>query len=263
MLLAALVLQASAAPFAPPLAAPLKVTSERSEGADRRYVMERLVRFARDGRGWRAEVRLLRAEGDAQEASGAMFEAGFAALAGRTIVFHLDAAGEVIAIDDMAALWEHFCARVAEMAVARKSLAAADRATLAARIAAPLRALPAERQRAMLGSLIASLVAEEGTMPGVEAVRVPGTSPFGGPLTLQGSRSTALLPGGLVRAVTRAEADIGAGGETGHVAIERTTEIDPRTGLIARSESVTRTRRGATEAMRSTILTVEAVPAEN
>ena len=263
MLLAAIVLQASAAAFAPRVDAPLTVTSERTEGGERRYMMERLVRFAREGAGWRGEVRLLRAEGDAQEASGAMFEAGFGALAGRTLVFHLDAAGKVVAVDDMAALWERFCASVAAMAAARKSLAPADRATLAARIAAPLRALPAERQRAMLGSLIGSLVADESITPGTEAVRVPGSSPFGGPLTLEGTRSAAPLPDGLVRSVTRAEADIAApaGGEAGHVALDRTVVIDPRTGLIVRSESVTRTRRGAIETVRATRLTVHRGPA--
>ena len=130
MLLAAFVLQASAAIFAPPLDTPLRVTSDRIEDG-RRYSAERLVRFLAEPGGYRAEVRMRGAASDTQDLSGALYEAGFGALAGRLLVFHLDSAGTVVAVDDMAALWDIFCRRVGEVAAARKSLSPAEAAKLA------------------------------------------------------------------------------------------------------------------------------------
>lgn len=248
MLLAAIILQASTAGFAPPLDAPRRVVTERRDGA-RTYRMERDIRFARVDKGYRAEVTLRAGIGETPDSSGAAYEAGFEAFAGSTIVFHLDPRGAVVAIDDMPALWERFCRRVAEVAAARHALAPAEREKLAARIAAPLRALPVERQRAMLASLVVAVIADEATTPGSTPVRLPGQSAYGGTIALEGRRTVVALPDGLLRSTVRADA--------ADVAFERVTDMDPRTGLITRNSKTLRIRAGGLEKVSVTLLTVE------
>lgn len=248
MLLTAIVLQASAAGFAPPLDVPIRVVTERRDDA-RIYRMERHVRFAREGLGYRAEVALRAGTGETPDSTGAGYEAGFEAFAGSTLVFHLDPQGAVVAIDDMPALWERFCRRVAEIAAARRTLAPAEREKLAARIAAPLRALPIERQRAMLGSLVQAVIADAAVAPGTTPVRLPGSSAYGEATPLEGLRTVVVLPGGLVRSTVRAEAP--------DVTLERVTDMDPRTGLIARNSRTLRIRAGGVEKVSVTLLTVD------
>lgn len=248
MLLAAIVLQAGTAVFAPPLDAPRRVVTERRDDA-RTYRMERDVRFAREGTGYRAEVTLRAGIGETPDSTGAAYEAGFEAFAGSTIVFHLDPRGAVVAVDDMPALWERFCQRVADIAAARRTLAPTEREKLAARIAAPLRALPVERQRAMLAALVAAIIADEAMTPGSMPVRLPGQSAYGGATALEGQRTVVALPDGLLRSTVRADA---AG-----VAFERVTDMDPRTGLITRNSRTLRIRAGGLEKVSVTSLTVE------
>lgn len=250
MLLAAIVLQASVAAFAPPLDTPLRVVSERREGP-RGFRLEREIRFTREGTSYRAEVMLRAATGDTPDGTGALYEAGYAALIGTPITFHLDSAGTLTAIDDMPALWERYCARVAEVAAERRSLSPADRSKLAARIAAPLRALPAERQRAMFASLVSVVIADEALAPGTAPVHLPASSAFGGGAPLDGMRTVTPLPGGLLRSSTNAVSDT--------VTLERVTEMDPRTGLIARNSKTVRVRAGGLEKLSITLITVEPV----
>ena len=103
MIAVAIVAMAQAAVFAPPLGVPIRIVTERTEG-DWHFRMERLVRFAREGRGYRAEVWMAGADAQGSERVGALMEAGFAGLAGRMMAFHLDGAGKVTAIDDIDAL---------------------------------------------------------------------------------------------------------------------------------------------------------------
>ena len=248
MLLAAIVLQAGTAGFAPPLDAPMHVVTERREDA-RTYRMERRVRFARECLGYRAEVALRAGAGETADSTGAAYEAGFDAFAGSTLVFHLDPRGAILGIDDMPALWERFCRRVAEVAAARRTLAPAEREKLATRIADPLRALPAERQRAMLASLVLAVIADEAIAPGSTPIRLPGNSAYGSTAPLEGTRTVAALPGGRLRSVTSAA---GQG-----VMLERITEFDPRTGLVARNSKTLRVRVGTLEKVTVTTLTVE------
>jgi hypothetical protein len=248
MLLAAIVLQASAASLSPPLDHGLRVVTERQDDA-RLYRMERRLRFAREGEGYRVDVRLAEAEGETSDSSGALFEAGYAALAGASLTFHLDKAGRVIAIDDLPTLWERFCARIAQVAAARRPLSPAERPRFAERIAAPLRALPADRQRAMLASLVLAIIPDEPLTPGTEPVHLPGSSAYASTTPLQGTRTVIALPDGLIRSSTIAS------GES--VTLERITEVDTRTGLITRNSKTLRLRTGSLEKISRTQLTVE------
>jgi hypothetical protein len=275
MFLAALLLQASvAAPsFAPPTDTPLRIVTERSEtgAGERRYRFERLVRFSRQSTGYRAEAMLLASTSAAPPALGELVERGLTALAGRKIVLHLDATGAVTAIDDMAVLWDLVCGRVAEAAASRQSLPSAEARALADRIAAPLRALPPERQRALLATLVTAAIATEpldsprATLP----VRLSGVSPFGKPVTLEGTRRTDPIEGGLLRTTTRASATVtltsqqGAPAATGSVELERVRTFDPRTAMIAASIDTTVNTLSATKTRLVTRLQVaRATPAE-
>ncbi len=248
MLLAAIVLQASTVSFSPPLEHGLRVVTDRHEG-ERAYRLERRIRFAREGHGYRAEVLLSATDGETSDGSGALFEAGYAALAGTTLIFHLDGKGTITAIDDLPALWERLCSRVARVAAARRPLSPAERLKFAERIAAPLRALPADRQRAMLGSLVLAIIPDEPLAPGTSPVRLSGSSAYGSASPLEGSRTVIALPSGALRSTTVAGAE--------GVALERVTEVDPRTGLITRNSKTLRIRTGGLEKTSRTQLTVE------
>jgi hypothetical protein len=249
MLIAAFALQAQSAVFAPPLGVPIRVVAERTQGeGDKRRTtrIERLVRFARDGQGYRAEVVLLHAETGAQEGANAMLGAGFAGLAGKPMAFRLDGAGKVIEVENRQALWDMFCASVAKIVLDRRGrVTRTEQAAFAERIAAPLRALPPERQQAMLASLVTVLISEDaGDLPGTRDVRIPGVSPFGGPIGLTGTR-TISVAGLITHRTTRAAADVpGQGSAAGRVEIEIDRDTDPRTGLIASADETLRTTIG-------------------
>lgn len=263
MLLAAVLLQASiAAPaFAPPLGTPLRIVTERIETspAERRYRLERLVRFGKEGTGYRAEAILLANASAAPEALGNLVERGLSALAGRTIVLHLDDRGEVITVDEMAALWERVCQRIAEAAATRPGLPA-DAAS--ARLVAPLRALPSERQRMLLATLVtAAIMTDPREPPGSFApVRLPGASPFGTPVTLEGTRHTAAADNGLIRASTIASAKVelpaqaGAPARTGSVSLDRQRIFDPQTGMLSAATDTVRNISGSGPGARETLL---------
>jgi hypothetical protein len=257
MLLLAVVAQAAAV-FAPP-AAPLRVVTERAQdvaGTPWRFRVERTVRFARDGAGWRAEVRIVSATSEVPMANAAaMFEAGYAGLIGRALAFRMDAAGKVIEVEGLDAAWEAFCAGVVAAASGRAGYDGKARAANAEAMAAPLRALPAERKRAMLASLVAPLVAEEAgeAVGSFRPVRVPGGSPIGGSAMLEGMRSIA-AQGTLIRSTTRAE----GGNADGRVTLTLSRDIDPRTGLLTGSTEIVRTRSGGRDSERITTIQVTA-----
>ncbi|MDV3455520.1 hypothetical protein RZN05_00880 [Sphingomonas sp. HF-S4] len=268
MLIAAVLLQAAvAAPaFAPPLDTPLRIVAERIETSpvERRYRLERLVRFHREGEGYRAEAVLLANATSGPEALGNLVERGLTALAGRTIVLHLDSRGQVIEVDDMAALWERVCAHIAEAVSSRRSLSPDESSMLATRLVAPLRALPPDRRRALLATLVtAAITADPVEAPGATAaVELPGTSPFGTPLTLAGTRRTEAA-GSLLRITTTATATVTlppegpAPARTGSVSLKRIRTVDPRTGLLATATDTVRNLAGTRETRLVTHTRVE------
>lgn len=263
MLLAVVMLQASiAAPtFAPPLGTPLRIVTERIETspAERRYRLERLVRFSKEGSGYRAEAVLLANTSAAPEALGNLVERGLSALAGRTIVLHLDERGEVTMVDEMATLWERVCQRIAEAAARRHGLASG---AASAKLVAPLRALPPERQRGLLATLVtAAIMTDPRESPGsFVPVRLPGASPFGTPVTLEGTRRTATADNGLIRTSTTASAMVdlpaqpGAPTRTGSVSLDRQRVFDPRTGMLSAATDTVRNVSGTGPAARETLL---------
>lgn len=247
-ILAALILQAQAAVFAPPLDTPIRIVTTRTQGdGPARFTVhiERTVRFFRDGIGYRAEVVLAEADTGDRMDTAAMLQAGFAGLAGKPMSFRLDAAGKVVAIDDRQAIWDRFCAGIVAIVGARRGHGTpAERAAVAEQMAAPLRVLPPERQLAILGSLVSALIAENDTVPGTRPIRVPGSSPFGGKVELTGTRTVSIEPG-QTRATTHAAADVaGDNGPGAHVELETEDDSDPRTGLVVSHSDTLRTTIG-------------------
>jgi hypothetical protein len=252
MLLAAILLQAQAAVFAPPPGIPYRLVTERvqdDEAGHHGFRVERLVRFTRDGIGWRAEVRVVRAEAD-DAAEGARFQAGYSGLAKRTLVFRLDGAGKILSLDDHTAVWEDFLQGVARIAALKGKGDSADRSK---RIADALRALPRPQQLAALAPLAEALIAPEAfDPPGTAAIRQPGASPLGGQVMLEGTRTVTAGP--LTRAVTRAAAPD----------VETVTDrsADPATGLLAASSETAVIRvQGLPETRRTTTIRVEKLAA--
>jgi hypothetical protein len=247
-LLAAFVIQVQAGVFAPPLGVPIHIVTERTQGdGPSRFTVrvERTVRFTRDGIGYRAEIVLVKADSGDRTDMAAMLQAGFTGLAGRPMTFRLDAAGKVVAIDDQQAIWDRFCNSVIGIVAARHKGTPAERTALAERMAAPLRALPPERQQATLGSLVSALVATHVTdPPGIRPIRIPGSSPYGGTVELTGVR-TITSAGPLIHTATRAATDVPqADGPGARLELENDEDSDPRTGLVSAHSDTLRTTMG-------------------
>ncbi|MCW3837039.1 hypothetical protein ACFQ1E_13230 [Sphingomonas canadensis] len=254
-----------AASFAPPPGRPVRVITERSdgEGEDRRtYRSERQIRFTRDGEGWRAEVRTLAGSADGGPEAQAMFSAGYGALAGRTLVFRLDAQGRATALDDQAGHWQAFCDGVKTLIAMRRGKASPEAARmLADRVAAPLCALPADRQFATLASMVEQLAGGEAVArPGTRPAALSAVSPFGGPVAIQGTQTIA-FDGLLVVSTTRGAADMaGPDGTSGRVEIERVRRLDPLTGLLTGTSETIRTSTGARASVRRSEVRVRIEP---
>lgn len=261
--------QASATGFAPPLDRPLRVATEASRtdaGITRRFTNNRRVVFRRTAQGFRAEVTI--ESGTPVMASdddpAAMFRAGFARIAGRSIVLHLDRAGRVTAIDDQAGMWKSFLDGIAALAPPGTDDLSRKRAGRIRAIHAALAPMPPERQRATLASLIEPLIAADVAVAGEappRAVQVPAASPFG-TVQLDGLRAVRRVTGTLEVTVT-ADGPVSMrgvdGAAQGRISLEMLRRIDPRTGLVIESRETVRTRTpdGSLTAERSSTTRVE------
>ncbi|WP_109806343.1 hypothetical protein [Sphingosinithalassobacter portus] len=252
MLAALVLLQAvpAAAPvFAPPTDAALHVTIRRVEtdGEDRRiYTAERRIRFAREESGYRADVTVLAATGESTGMEGALYEAGYRFLIGRTIVIHLNAGGEAVAVDDLDSLWDAFCRGIAERyATTRGVVESEARDRFIAQVAATLMGWPEERRIHTFGSMVTAIAAPGPfAVPGTtEPVTIPGRGPSGESVTLSGTVETR-EQGPLLYVVTSASGSVPATQAT-RVSQREARVIDPATGLIRRSEAWSQTETGA------------------
>ncbi|MEZ0242336.1 MAG: hypothetical protein ACAH11_03095 [Sphingomonas sp.] len=255
----AIVAIAQSAIFAPPTGVPLRIVTERVQGEGEnqwRFRMERLVRFFPEGAGYRAEVVLIASQATGPEGTGAaaMLDAGYAGLIGRTMTFHLDGAGRLVSVDDLDAIWGRFCDGVAAIVKTRRPNAEP--------LVGPLRALPAERRQKILATLVTALVPNDaGEAIGTRPIRLPASSPFGGQVMLQGTRSVERA-GITLHGTTRASADVpGQSGATGHVEIEISHDSDPATGLLLGGSETVTTSIGPRRTRRVSIVRVTTEPA--
>lgn len=266
-MIAAILFAAQAASFAPPLDRPLRAVTEASRtdaGITRHFANARRIVFRRSATGYRAEVTI---EHGPTAVSGeddptAMFRAGFARIAGRTVVMHLDPAGRVYAIDDQAEVWKAFLDGIAALVPASKDDIDRKRAGRVRAILTALTPMPPERQRATIATLVEPLIAADLAATGESPprpVRVPAGSAFGA-AQLDGIRAVRRQHGHLIVSVSAAgevTQRTPAGEATGRVSLETTRRIDPAMGLVLESRDAVRTEiAGAPPATRLTVTTV-------
>jgi hypothetical protein len=244
---AILLIAAQAAPaFAPPLDRSLTMTTEtvRSEGpATRRFIARRTVRFSATPDGYRVAITLdAAAPGEADSDPAGLLRAGFAGLAGRTVVLQLDRAGAVTGVDDLPALWRAIIAGMGAMAPVGTDPTTQARAARVRAIVATLAAQPEAAQRRMIASLVTPLIAPElvteaATPAPPRAVRVPATSIYG-QTELDGLRAVRSRPDGIevsVSATGPVAVTTPEGKTSATITLETLRRIDPHTGLVVES----------------------------
>lgn len=247
MIAALVMVAAQAAPvFAPPLDRTLALTTEtvRTEsGATRRFVARRTLRFTAAPDGYRVAVTLDQAQaGDEDSDPGELMRRGFARLAGRTVIFHLDRAGAVTGIDDAEANWRAVIEGMGALAPTGTDPETRRRAARVRAIVAALAAQPEAARRSMLASLVAPLIApalaaEAATPAPPQPVRVPAASVYG-KAELDGLRSIRARPSGVevsMSAAGRVAVASPEGDASATITLETLRRIDPATGLVIES----------------------------
>ena len=247
MIAAVVLLAAQTSPvFAPPLDRPLTMVTEtvRTDGANTRsFVARRTVRFTAAPDGYRVAVTLDDAAAGEEDSDPAgLLRSGFARLAGRTVVLHLDRTGAVVGIEGLPAIWRAVTDGMRALAPAGSDPATQQRAARVRAIVAQLAAQPEAAQRRMIGSLITPLIAPEtvieaGTPGPPRAVRVPATSIYGR-AELDGLRSVRSGPDGVevsVSATGPVAVATPEGTASATITLETRRRIDPRTGLVVES----------------------------
>ena len=241
--------------FNPPIDRILTHVTEqvRSDpSGERRYRVERALRFSRDADGLFADLTLTRIDGDAD---GGGFERGLAGLKGRTIRYRLDSQGRLTTIPGMDGHWAAFSAGLADP----KAPAMAQRAVSA------IRAAPPVQQRAMLWSMIEPVILSDIAAQSpyrLRPVSQPGRAPFAVGAMLAGTESLSQRDDGgmeLRRLVSGTHnAPLGNPAQGEPVERDRDTRIvlDPATGLLTRSVEVTRTRIDRIEQVVTTRLSI-------
>lgn len=269
MIAAALLVAVQAAPvFAPPLDRTLTMTTEtvRIDGpTTRSFVARRTVRFTPAPNGYRVAVTLEDAAADEEESDPAgLLRGGFARLAGRTVVLHLDRAGIVTAIDDAEATWRAVIEGMAALAPTGSDPDTQRRAARVRAIVAALAAQPEAARRKMLGSLVTPLIAPELAAEAApappRAVRVPATSIYGR-AELDGLRTVRIGRDGIEISVS-ATGQVGIatpeGAASATIALETMRRVDPATGLVRESREHVETLApdGSLQSERRTVMRI-------
>jgi len=222
----------AAATFNPPIGVPLAYVSREDRvigGRALHFESRRRITFTREHDGFLATIRFEHAANDADGDVAAMFQAAMASLVDRPIVLHLDAAGTVTAVDDADATWRALCDAIAGLPGNDSQRAHA------ARFAAALRNLPAAQRAAMLGSLVAPLVAGDDAMlaPGsTQPISIRARPPLPRGTTLAGKQTVTRAADGRLALHASAHGDAPAPGAAARVAADRDRVIDPATGLV-------------------------------
>jgi hypothetical protein len=264
---AAVLLAAQAAPvFAPPLDRSLTMTTEtlRSAGpATRRFVARRTILFSATPDGYRVAITLdTAAPGETDSDPEGLLRAGFAGLAGRTVVLQLDRTGAVTGVDDLQAVWGAVTKGMGAMAPTGTDPATQARAARVRAIVATLAAQPEAAQRRMIASLVTPLIAPElvteaATPAPPRAVRVPATSIYG-QTELDGLRAVQSRPDGIevsVSATGPVAVTTPEGKASATITLETLRRIDPHTGLVieSRERVETLTPDGGLQSERLTV----------
>jgi hypothetical protein len=226
-------LLATVASIHPPIGMPLAYVSREDRtigGRTMHFESHRRITFARDGGGFVATIRFEHAADDAGGDVGAMFQAAMASLADRPVTLRLDATGTVIAVDDAQATWAALCDAVAQLP------GTASQREHATAFAEALRTLPEAQRAAMLGSLVAPLIAgaDASLAPGsTQPVEIRARPPLPRGASLKGMQTvTRGADDRLTLHVTATSAAPAAGAAIAQVTADRDRVVDPATGLV-------------------------------
>lgn len=237
------------------------IVETRSGGAaERTFTAERDLVFHHAPDGFTADLTLVRVDQGSGGEVGAMFERALGALKGQTIRFRLDHDGTIVRIEDRAAIWARIAGAVARMAPGESEV-----------YGAPLAAMPADRQTAMIASMLAPVIAgkDAEAAPGERPVTVPADSPVGAPFTLVGHEARSRDPDGTLYVAVDAAGHAPLPAATdpldpaspltqdARVAMSIRRRIDPVTGLVLETRETSETTLGDGRGMRrSSISTV-------
>lgn len=214
--------------FAPPLGRTFVVAMEQVRsvgGKDRRYRSTRTVAFRRNAGGLVAELVITRPADEPADAGGSdLFARTVAALAGRTVRFRLDGAGQVLAVEDADAHWAHLLDALAALPGGE-------------RFAGPLRGFPPPARTRFLASMLDPVMPARVPVPGRRPVSVAARAPAGAAMTLAGQERVARRGDGTVQVTVDATGDDGEAAVT----IARRDVLDPATGLRVSHEERRRT----------------------
>lgn len=245
---------ATATGFAPALDTAYRyhIEQERDEaGVVRRYATDRTVRFRRTPTGLVAEMTIESVAGGLSDGPGAMFERAFATLRGRPILYRLSDQGEVIGMVEREALWATLLD-----AITAQGGGDPARTAMLQKLTTPLRALPERQQVAMLGSMLATLLAPDIVRRGVvpqHDVRQRATPPFDGGSDVTGTERVH-AEGSVLVEEQRLSGDVVArGGQaSGRRTSTVTRRVDARTGLILTQQTMVRIESGAATSIATT-----------
>lgn len=243
ILLAALlqpaVAPATPADIAPPLGVVVRHTSvqQRDDGRTRRtFRIARDIVFAADGDGFRATVTLQSATADAPPGEVENYRRANAPMLGRPVAIRLDRAGRLRTVEDQPAVWAAWSQGLAATRATRpgpETDAVRER----------LRALPADRVAAMIGSMVTELVvpAAERRPAAARPVSLASPPPFAA-ATLTGTAVAVPEGSGLrIRLAASGTAPAGPGRPEARIGITVTRLADIATGLYRASVRTERT----------------------
>ena len=252
--LAGLALAAAASAFAPPLGIPIrfdKTETRTLDGNELHFSLSARIVFTSDGDGFDAAMTFGQASDNAGGDISEMFQAAIGRLAGQTIRFRLDPTGAVTAIENRDAIWDALCTAMRRVGdtpdLNKRARAAAD----------ALSALPSDKRQALLGSMLAPVIAgPAGALtPASDApVTLSARASDGSPVALAGQQTVSRNQNGDLFVSIHAAGDVGTPPLAPvHVDIARTIDIDPRTGLvIQRSETTASTTGKSSNIVEST-----------
>ncbi len=236
MLLFALVqavVPAAADVVAPPLGKVIRHTTEevRHDGRDRRtFRIARDVVFATEPAGYRATVTLRAASAEGSALEQQNYRIANAPMLDRTVVIHLDRAGRLRSVEDIAAVWDAWTAGLAATRPGRTA-AEADAAR------AQLRKLPPERVSAIIGSMVTELFvpAAERVPVAARPVSLASPPPFDS-VTLTGTGSAVAVADKLhIRLAAAGEAPATNARPAARITVTINREVDVASGLLVRS----------------------------
>ncbi|MFC3442130.1 hypothetical protein ACFOKF_13215 [Sphingobium rhizovicinum] len=176
-------------PFAPPTDRPLVYRIEQYRpvaGKVSAFTAIRDLRFERTGEGYVLSVTLRSIDTDAPAAGAEPYRAALEPLVGIPMRFHLEARGQVVALDDMGAVWSRVQAGLKAMLNGPN----ADRQRAAKNVQALFDGLSPEGRLALLAGeirpllLFAASEVEDGAGRGL---RTMAGSPLGRPVPVEGS----------------------------------------------------------------------------